>query len=85
MPLNVLSTPIPFGIRNRFIWIIHSYIIIQIQFIYQFMLTHLTIPATDAVEKNFLLITKFTIILTLIFQKTSINSIKIKFFKNFIF
>ena len=49
------------------------------------MLTHLTIPATDAVEKNFLLITKFTIILTLIFQKTSINSIKIKLFKNFIF
>ena len=49
---------------------------------HQFILTRYTIPATDAVEKNFYLSQNSQYTDILIFQKTSINSIKIEFFKN---
>ena len=44
-----------------------------------------TTPATNVVEKNFYLSQNLQFILTLIFPKTSINSIKIKISKNVMF
>ena len=46
---TTLSGPIHYLINYHYSYTSN----IHIQFIHQFIITHLTIPATDAVEKNF--------------------------------